>query len=150
MCRRAEGRDGERNGASGAFPLPEAPATSMKSIPEHANIRREALAEEYDLLPLPILAVTPGALPAWCRSLAQEPAILAVPGERASLGLGSMQPGARPDCKQLEHAQGHSEILIGGPNALLAEGHRGRLLSTFLLRAMFGLPEAQAAHAVQS
>lgn len=32
----------------------------MSSIPEHAKIGRETLAEEYALLRLPPLAVTPG------------------------------------------------------------------------------------------
>ncbi|CAL5224335.1 g7007 [Coccomyxa viridis] len=50
----------ESNSASGAFALPEAPASSMSSIAEHSQIGRETLAEEYGLLHLPPLAITPG------------------------------------------------------------------------------------------
>ena len=103
MCRRAEGGDGGSNGASGAFPLPEAPATSMKSIPEHANICREALAEEYDLLPLPTLAVTPGTIPLGataCRSTEQRQ-LCQVLSTSASPEWGTLQSGKPvhiPEC----------------------------------------------------
>ena len=60
MCRRALDEGGDSSRVSGKFSLPEAPASSMSSITEHANIGREALAEEYELLCLPPLAVTPG------------------------------------------------------------------------------------------
>ncbi len=50
----------ERDSAPGTFSLPEAPASSMSSIAEHIKISRETLAEEYGLLHLPPLAVTPG------------------------------------------------------------------------------------------
>ena len=54
--------DGHGNGqkGDGTLSFPEAPASTMSSIPQHANIARENLAEECGLLHLPPLAIRPG------------------------------------------------------------------------------------------
>ena len=56
-----EGSAAPCNG-TGTFTFPDPPANSMGVIPHHAKIAREDLAEEYPLMRLAPLAVTPGEL----------------------------------------------------------------------------------------
>lgn len=56
-----EGSAASCNG-TGTFTFPDPPASSMGVIPHHAKIAKEDLAEEYPLMRLDPLAVTPGEL----------------------------------------------------------------------------------------
>ena len=87
---------------SGSFSLPEAPASSMSNIPEHANIGREALAEEYELLQLPPLAVTPGRPLAWEQSLHSSVAIANFQMPVSGRGMGDTSSMSRNICCFLE------------------------------------------------
>ncbi len=60
MHRRLPDDHGSSQIGDGTLSFPEAPTSTMSSIPEHASIARENLAEEYGLLHLPPLAIRPG------------------------------------------------------------------------------------------